>query len=118
MGFEQSQIEELKSYYPGIGVVTEGGTDFILVPALCLPDGCAPAVVDALLCPTPRDNYSSRLFLSQKPTHRGPGQNFNANGVMIAGRQWWAASWNTNRTDLTLLQTMLAHLDAFRCKQS
>lgn len=117
MAFDQSQIEELKSYYPGIGALTDGGTEFILIPSVRLPEGCSPEVLDALLCPTPKDGYPSRLYMSQKPTHQGPGQNFNANGVLIAGRKWWAPSWNTNKTGLSLLGALLAHLDAYKCNQ-
>lgn len=117
MSFDQIQIDELKLFYPEIGAVTDGGVEFILIRSFRLPDGCAPAVVDALLCPVARDGYPSRLFLSQKVRHIGPGQNWNAAGVQIAGSQWWAVSWKVNKNGLTLLGVVLAHMEAFKCKQ-
>jgi hypothetical protein len=114
MALDQEQVKELKGYYPKLSLVEDGGVEFILISPFLLPPGCDPASVDGLLCPTPWDGYTSRLFLSVKVLHKGPGQNWNANGVMIAGRQWWAVSWKTNQEKLTLLGMVLAHLRAFK----
>lgn len=114
MALDPNQVKELAGYYPKSGVVEDGGVEFILISPLLLPLGCDPASVEGLLCPVPRDGYSSRLFLSSKITHKGPGQNWNANGVMIAGRQWWAVSWNTQQENLTLLGMVMAHLQSFK----
>ena len=114
MALDQKQVDELKSYFPNLKLVEEGGFEFILISPLALPPGCTPASVDGLLCPTKRDGYSSRLFLSAKVVHKGPAQNWNANGVLIADRNWWAVSWNTNRENLSLFGMVMAHLDAFR----
>lgn len=119
MSFDETQIKELKSLCPSLMGVEDGGTAYISIPKLKLPNECAPEVVDALLCPSTRDGYNSRLFLSEKVNHKGPGQNWNPNdGVIIANRRWWAVSWNTNAEKLRLLQMVLNHLDAFTCKQS
>jgi hypothetical protein len=118
MVFEQNQVGELKRYYSNLQVVEEGGQKFIFFPNLKMPLGCNPQTVEGLLCPTPRDGYPSRLFLSTKVTHSGPGQNWNASGVMIVGKQWWAVSWKTNNNDQRLLGMLTAHLLAFQCKQS
>lgn len=114
MAFEQDQIDELKCLYSNLQVAEEGGQEFILIPQLPLPHGCVPQIVDGLLCPSVRDGYSSRLFLSSKVTHKGPGQSWNANGVVIVGRQWWAVSWRTNNNDQRLLGMVTAHLLAFK----
>ena len=114
MALDQNQVKELAGLYPKSGVLEDGGVEFILISPLLLPPGCEPASVEGLLCPTPRDGYTSRLFLSSKITHRGRGQNWNSNGVMIAGRQWWAVSWKTEQENLTLLGMVLAHLQAFK----
>jgi len=116
MAFDQDQVNELKQYYLNLQVVEEGGQPFILFPDLVLPVGCSPQNVQGLLCPMPRDGYSSRLFLSSKVSHGGPGQNWNANGVIIAGKPWWAVSWKTNVNDQRLLGMVTAHLQAFQCK--
>ena len=118
MALDQDQIDELKSCYSNLAVVEDGGTNYILIPSLPLPTGCNPESVGALLCPTPRDRYPSRLFLTEKIAHNGPGINWNANGVMIAGRQWWAVSWHTHNNNQRLLGMVTAHLQAFTCKQS
>lgn len=114
MAFDQDQIDELKSCYPNLGAVDDGEKSFILISPLLLPAGCVPQVVDGLLCPFQRDGYPSRLFLSAKITHKGKGQNWNADGVMIAGRKWWAVSWHTHKDNQRLLGMVTAHLLAFQ----
>lgn len=107
------QIDALKSVFPDLEVGKEGGTDFILIREMPLPDGCVPNRVDGLLCPSARDGYPSRLFLSESIAHFGKGTNWNAAGVRILGRQWWAVSWMT-RADQTLIEMIQNHLIAFQ----
>ena len=114
MALDQKQIAELKSCYASLKLVKDGEIEFILISPLLLPLGCNPKSVDGLLCPVNRDCYTSRLFLSEKITHSGRGINWNADGVIIAGRKWWAVSWNTNQENLTLMSMVLSHLDAFK----
>lgn len=114
MSFPSDEIEELKSCFAGLSTASEGGTAFILIPEMGLPAGCEPKVVDALLCPTPRDGYASRLFVSAKITHQGKGQNWNAAGVVILGRQWWAVSWKAQDSNKRLSAMLASHLEAFR----
>jgi hypothetical protein len=114
MAFDLKQVDELKCYHFNLQVAEEGGFTFILIPELRMPDGCTPQTVDALLCPFTRDGYPSRLFLSSKVVHKGPGQNWNANGVILFGRQWWAVSWHTHKEDQRLLGMVTAHLQAFK----
>ncbi len=118
MALAQEQIDELKSCYSNLAAVDDGEKNLILISPLPLPPGCDPQEVDGLLCPFPRDNYPSRLFLSKKITHKGPGQNWNADGVLIAGRKWWAVSWHTHNENQRFLGMVTAHLQAFQCKQS
>ena len=117
MSFEADQINELKAVYPNISALDEGGLTLIQIAGLKLPEGCSPAVVDALLWPYPRDGYTSRLFLSSKITHQGEGINWNHAGGFIANRAWYAVSWQTNKSDLRLLGMVTAHLQAFTCKK-
>ncbi len=113
--FVEDQIDALKSVYPTLGTAEEGSFKFILIEGLKLPEGCEPRTINGLLCPTERDGYPSRLFLSAKIAHRGPGQNWNpANGSTILGQNWWAVSWKTTRSNQTLLEMVLDHLGAFR----
>jgi len=114
MELDQDQINDLKHYYSGLQAVEEGGQKFILIPQLVLPQGCSPQTVEGLLCPSLRDGYTSRLFLSAKVIHKGPGQNWNpADGVMIAGRKWWAVSWKPNNNS-HFIGMIKAHLEAFK----
>jgi len=116
VSFPQDEVDELKRSFTGLSTASEGGTEFILIPALDLPVGCEPAIVDALLCPSERDGYSSRLFLSHRVVHRGPGQNWNPkNAAMILGRHWWAVSWNAKNSNKRLLAILAGHLEAFKC---
>src|ERR1043165_6832870 len=106
--FDQKQVDVLKTLYLTLATAEEGDFAFILIDPLKLPDGCQPQEVKGLLCPTQRDGYPSRLFLSEKVQHRGKGQNWNpTDGSMILGQKWWAVSWKTTRSNQTLLEMVL-----------
>jgi hypothetical protein len=102
------QVEELARLYPGTTTANEGGITYYLIPALELPAACTPRTVDALLCPTERDGYQSRLYYSALVTG-GPQQNWHVNGQRYLDRSWYAFSWRT-RPGLRLVQMVLAHL--------
>ena len=72
MSLPEDQIEELLRIYPDAKQSTEGGVTYFLLPQLEMPPGCTPERVDALLCPTHRDGYESRLFFAKKVEGR-PG---------------------------------------------
>lgn len=112
MSFPSDQIEELKRLLGTVQAAEEGGTTYFLIPALALPAGCTPSIVDALLCPTSRDGYPSRLFFAeriQSPISR----NWNANGVRIIERNWYAFSWKVPE-NLRLAQIIGVHLRGLR----
>lgn len=112
MTFPFDQIEELKSLFGDIKTSEEGGITYFLIPSLSLPSGCSPDKVDALLCPTSRDGYASRLFFSeriQSPTQ----QNWNANSVRILERNWHAFSWRVPE-NLRLAQMVAIYLRGLR----
>ncbi len=111
MKFPEEQIERLKALIPSISEASEGGYDYILLEDLILPDGCIPSVTDALLCPTPREGYSSRLFFAEKIIG-GPPRNWNGN-LRVLGRNWYAVSWQTT-AGLELVEMLMIHLKALR----
>ena len=115
MSFAEDEIDELKNAFAGLSMTSEGGTVFILVPSLILPTGCDPAIVDGLLCPSIRDGYPSRLFLSSRVNHRGPGQNWTGD-QLILGRRWSAVSWKTQESKSRLSAILAGHLEAFTCR--
>ena len=110
MRLPDDQILELKQLCPDISQVEEAGCVYVLLPGLHLPDGCTPERTDALLCPTARDGYASRLFFAEKVVSKA-NPNWNANGIRIAERNWQAFSWKTN-PNLRLAQMVAAHLRA------
>lgn len=86
------ELAELEHLYPGAKQREEGGTVFYYLPTLPLPAGCTPAQIEALLCPTPRDGYPSRLYFAQQV--QGPvGRNWNTTS-RIFERDWYAFSWS------------------------
>ena len=114
MSFSTDQVAELKNLCPEVSEVKEADYTYVLLPGLNLPEGCSPARTDALLCPSPREGYVSRLFFSEKvKPGSGPEPNWNSNGVRIAGRNWHAYSWRTS-PNLRLVQMVAAHLRALR----
>lgn len=115
MSVSADDAKEMKAIFAGLLAASEGGTDFILIPKLPLPVDCDPAAVDALLCLSPRDGYPSRLFLSAKIKHNGPGQNWNAD-QLILGRRWFAVSWKVDGAAARPMAILAGHLEAFTCK--
>ena len=107
----EDQVEELKSYCSEVLVGEEAGKVYLLLRDLQLPQGCQPATCDALLCPTERDGYPSRLFFDQVlPAMKS--RNLNANGLRILERDWYAVSWKLSRPNLRLAEMVLGHLRA------
>ncbi len=108
----QEQLSELKGVFGNIATAEEGGRIYIRIENLTLPEGCSPQNITALLCPAPRDGYSSRLFFAQQIQHTGKGTNWNATGVCILGEKWWAVSWKINSANISLVSKVMGHLEA------
>lgn len=111
MAFKENEIAELKLINPNLSLAQEGGSQFILIKDLALPEGCTPTKVDALLCPTMRDGYQSRLYLSEQISGC-PVRNWNGQ-LRHLERNWFAISWQVPG-GLRLAETLLVHLKAFR----
>lgn len=111
MYFPEEEINELKTVAPNLSVAQEGGYTYVHISGLVLPNGCQPAVVDALLCSTQRDGYNSRLFFSQ-PIASGTVRNWNGN-IRVLEQNWYAISWQT-QPGLRLVEILSVHLKALR----
>lgn len=111
MQYSEEEITALKSIAPSVSAAAEGGYDYLLLENLSLPDGCQPAIVDALLCPKPRDGYESRLFFSAQ-IFGCPSRNWNGN-LRVLGRNWYAVSWKV-LPGLKLAEMLMIHLQALR----
>jgi hypothetical protein len=106
------ELDELLQICPDLQEADEAGVTYYLLPQLTMPAAVTPARVDALLCPTPRDNYPSRLYLGQQVS--GGSKPLNWNGqVRVLERNWYAVSWRTP-SGLRLAQIVAIHLEAFR----
>lgn len=92
MGNPDEELAELQRLYPGSKRCEEGGTAFYFIPNLPLPADCTPDSTDALLCPTGRDGYPSRLYFAE--LIQGPiALNWNTQSRILE-RNWHAFSWN------------------------
>lgn len=111
MPFNEEEIKELKTIASNISFATEGGYEYILIEKLQLPDGCNPSEVDALLCPTTKDGYESRLFFSSQISGC-PSRNWNGN-IRVLDRNWYAFSWRIN-SQHSLTKTLLLHLNSLQ----
>lgn len=107
----EDELAELRAAFPGASSASEGGITYFLLPKLALPPGCVPDVLDALLCPTARDGYVTRLFFAQR-IERPPRANWNT--FHILDRTWHAPSWQGVAANLRLVQIVAGHLRAFR----
>ncbi len=112
MNFPPEILDEIRPLCRSINRFDEGGTTYVLLEALALPEGCVPSLVDALLCPSGRDGYPSRLFLAEKVSGRG-SPNWTGEARLIE-RNWHAYSWKVDVPGLTLAQLIANHLRVFR----
>lgn len=110
--FPEDQVAELKELCPELKLASEGGVNYLLLPALALPEGCTPARVDALLSPTQAYGYPSRLFFPQELQTRTQ-RNWNAKNIRILDKNWFAYSWSV-KPGLRLAQILLEHMRALR----
>jgi hypothetical protein len=109
-----ANLTAFQQSFPGAIVMTEGGVDFIYIPALNISTNkqATPTVVEALLCPREHSGYMTRLFLSQ--AFPGAGLSNNWTQHRILEKQWNTWSWqNVPQTD-TPLQILAAHLRALQ----
>lgn len=110
MEYPPDQVQELADVYGSVSGQPEAGLPYFLISGLHLPDGCAPQVTDALLCPMPRDGYASRLFFSDHIT--GPrALNWNAQNIRILERNWYAFSLQI-REGMRLAQIVATFMSA------
>jgi hypothetical protein len=111
--FPRDQLDELKQLHGDVLRAEEGGFTLLFLPQLALPETCTPSRVDALLCPMPRDGYSSRLFFAEKPSSP---RSLNWNGTArILERNWYAFSWRFEASGtLRLAQLVQMHLRGLR----
>ncbi len=106
------QLRELDQLCSGAREFSEFNLNYILLPQLRLPDGCTPAVVDALLCLSGRDGYPNRLYFAQQIACKN-GLNWNAQNVPILQRNWFAYSWNYV-TSVRPIEVLAQHLKALQ----
>lgn len=109
MSWPLDQIEALRRLCDSLAEAEECGTRYLLLRGLRLPDGCQPASVDALLCPTGRDGYASRLFFAEQVPTKQP-RNWNGT-VRILERTWHGMSWKV-QPGLDLVAMLGSHLRA------
>ena len=103
------KLASLRPFATDAQIVADCGREFVLLPGLKVRVNGHIHVMDGLLCPSELHGYMTRLFLSQQI--EGKGQNWKP--YVIAGRTWYAPSWQNVDASLPLPQMLLAHLDAF-----
>jgi hypothetical protein len=117
MALLSDQMEELRRIYPDASEATEGGVPYVLIRRAPMPEGCVPATLDVLLCPTEQNGYQSKLYFeSRVECPPKPGRNLNWNGtVRILERNWAMLSWQIpGGTSQRLVQMVQSHLEALR----
>jgi hypothetical protein len=105
----EAQLARLRTLCPGAELWDEAGAPLVFLPDLKVESAGAMRIVDALLCPRPRDNYTSRLYYSlQLPVDR----NWAAHNLMT--RTWWAFSWQGIGANQPWIDMLAAHLEAVK----
>jgi hypothetical protein len=112
VSFPDDQITELKELFGEVQQRHEGGVTYFFLPQLRLPDGCTPAQIDALFCPTSHHGYTARLFFAER-INSPKSLNWNTN-QRILERNWHAFSWEIKQGNLRLAQVVAIILGALR----
>jgi len=105
------QLAELRTVCPGAVPMQEGGTTYVFLPSLRLPNGCSPSEMDALLRPGPGpDGYTTRLYLSVPFPNKG--QNWTVHQILA--RTWHTPSYNNVPGEVRLIEILANHLKVLR----
>lgn len=102
-----AELENLRRLSPDAKMSWEGDNPVILLPQFPFLSGTRKMRMDLLLCPAGHEGYTSRLFFERQLDR---GNNWKQYGV--AGRQWWACSWNGVPEEMNWPGMLCAHLRA------
>lgn len=107
MNTDVEKLQELKAYWPDAELVPAAEQSYVHLPTLKVPSGASTRTVAALLRPwASGDGYSTRLFFAENFSSKGS----NWNVFNIAGRTWYACSWNGVSDSLPWFQIIASHL--------
>ncbi len=107
MGVAAEGIEELQAVSKGAKLVQVGGATYVHLPTLTLPNG---RLVEALLCLTVSNGYTTRLFLSEQVPCKG--NNWTVHQIL--DKPWHTWSWNGVPSDIRPIEVLVSHLAALR----
>jgi hypothetical protein len=100
-------LEEMRCLCADARYVSEGSNTYVYIPSLKL---CNGRMVQALLCLTARDGYTTRLFLSEPIA--GKGANWTTHRIL--DKTWHTWSWNQVLADQRPIEILADHLRALR----
>lgn len=106
-----AEIEKLRALCPEAELWAEGALSLAYLPDLTIKKGAQQKTVDALLWPHARDNYPTRLFVSEQISWSVGGQ---WTQCAVQGRSWWACSWGGVDAGRPWLEILAGHLRAFQ----
>jgi hypothetical protein len=107
-----AELATLRALCPGAELWTEAGQSVPYLPDLTIAkNGAGSRKVDALLWPYDRDNYPTRLFLSEMIPWSIGGQWTQS---VVQGRSWHACSWGPVPANQPWIEILANHLRAFQ----
>lgn len=107
-----AELVTLRALCPGAELWIEVGQSVPFLPDLTIEkEGAGSLKLDALLWPYHRDNYPSRLFLSETIPWSIGGQWTQS---VVQGRAWHACSWGPVPADRPWIEILANHLRAFQ----
>lgn len=116
MEFPEDQITELREF-GDVSTEQEGGTPYLLIKQVQLPDGCTPTRCDVLLCPVKGNGYNSKLYFAARVQGTKTQLNWHSeNTFRILERNWYSFSWQLSENSLSLspAQLLALHLKPLR----
>lgn len=107
MSAHSEQVSRIRALCPETELWDEAGAPLVFLPDLKVEAAGNTHVVDALLCPRPRDSYVSRLYFSARlPVNR------NWASHVIMARTWWAFSWQGISANQPWIDILAGHLES------
>lgn len=102
--------EVRKLFCSQAAVMTEANLTYIHLPLLKLPASNTPEAVEALVCLSSRDGYTTRLFFTEPIVAKG--QNWSNHNIL--GKAWYTCSWNNVMFNGRPADVIAQHLRAFK----
>lgn len=106
-----TQLQKIQTIHPDAARLSEGGIPIVFLPNFTFQAKEGIMAMDLLLYPSSHSGYPTRLFFEQRLQGK---EACRWSEHYVAGRNWWAHSWDGVAASLPWLKILFAHLEAVK----